>query len=376
MRPDENKHTMQFLYKNALFSLEESQLKEINDAATRLYSKLQGIHVESLNISDYNKKYFGANLKGLRSILQKYTYILAWSISEMNLPINECTILDYGGGSGILSLLSKELDFKTVLYNDIYDISCQDAKTIGSSIGNQADHYISGDIEDVIIFLEKRGIRCTSIVSYDVIEHIYDMKYFIKRLPELTNQSCSTIVMSSSANSCNPIMVRKLKKGHYKAEFEDREDYYGRKKRDALESYYTIRKKIIQRYSPDLNNNEIEEIARRTRGMIEQDIINVVHEFIISKKLPPEPGHPTNTCDPNTGNWAEHLMDIYQLKIQLQDVGFRSKIFAGYFGNSDRRGKIVNHILVPGLNTLINLPKYGICIAPFFTLYGTTCKKD
>lgn len=367
---------MQFLYQNALLPLEELQLKEINDAATRLYSKLQGINVESLSISDYNKRYFGDHLKELRSLLQKYSYILAWSIAEMNIPINNCTILEYGGGSGILSLLAKELNFGTVLYNDIYDISCQDAKTIGSSIGNQADHYILGDIDDIIIFFQKNYIECNSIVSYDVIEHIYDMGYFIKKLPELTNKSCSTIVMSSGANSCNPIIVRKLKKGQYKAEFEDREDYFGRKKRDALESYYTIRKRIIQRYAPDLNSFEIKEITKRTRGMIERDIINIIHDYKISKNLPPEPEHPTNTCDPYTGNWAEHLMDIYQLENQLQEVGFRSKILAGYYGSSDKRGKIVNRIIIPGLNTLINLPKYWICIAPFFTLYGIRCKED
>jgi 2-polyprenyl-3-methyl-5-hydroxy-6-metoxy-1,4-benzoquinol methylase len=376
MRLGENKNTMQFLYKNALFSRGEFRFREINDAAIRLYTKLKGINVDSLNISDYNKRYFGNHLNNLRSSLQLYSFILAWSISDINLPPENCTILDYGGGSGIFSLLAKELNFGTVLYNDIYDVSCQDAKTIGSSIGNQADHYILGDIDDTIIFLEKNGIKCNSIVSYDVIEHMYDIEYFIKKLPELTDQKCSTVVMCSSANPYNPFIVHRRKKGHYQAEFEDKNEHLGRKKRDALESYRMIRKRIIQRYCPDLNTFEIEEISARTRGMIEGDIINAVHEYKLMKRLPPEPVHPTNTCDPYTGNWAEHLMDINQLKMQLQESGFRSKIFAGYFGNSDQKGKIMNNIIVPGLNTLINLPKCGICLAPFFTLYGIRCTEE
>ena len=361
---------MQFLYQNALFPLEEIQLKEINDAATRLYSKLQMINVEFLNISDYNKNYLGYHLKKLHSILQKCSYILALSIGGMDISINNCTILDYGGGTGILSLLAKELNFGTVLYNDIYDISCQDAKTIGSSIGNQADYYIEGNIDEVIIFLKKNGIACNSIVSDDVIEHIYDMGYFIKKLPELTDNRCSTIVMSSTANSFNPYIVRSLKKVHYNAEFEDRKHYSGSKKRDALESYYSIRKRIIQIYCPDLNSYEIKEITRRTRGMIEQDIINVVDDYLISKKFPLEPKHPTNTCDPYTGNWAEQLMNIVELKNQLQEVGFNSKIFPGYFGNMNKRGGIINNIIIPKIHTLINLPKYGVNFAPYFILYG------
>ena len=367
---------MQFIFQNAVIPLKKLQLKEINDAATRLYFKLHDISFESLNISDYNNRYFGDHLKELRQSLQLYSYILAWSIAEMNLPITKCTILDYGGGCGLLSLFAKELNFKTVLYNDIYEISCQDAKTIGLCTGNQADHYIVGDIDDAVNFFKQNDIRCNSIVSYDVIEHIYDMEYFIKKLPELTDKTCSTIVMSSGANSCNPFIVRRLKKQHYKVEFEDKEDYAGRKKRDALESYFTIRKNIIQQHAPDLNSYEINEITRKTRGLIERDIINVIDDYKITKKLPRAPVHPTNTCDPYTGNWAEHLMDINQLKDQLNDVGFRSKIIAGYFGNSDKGGNIRNRVIVPGFNTLINSPKFGICLAPFFTLYGTTCGEN
>lgn len=144
---------MRFIYKNA--SLPKENLIKINNAATRLYSKLNKINVESLDISDYNKRYFGDHQKRLRSTLQRYSYILAWSIAEMKMPIKDCVFLDYGGGSGILSFLAKELMFKTIIYSDIYGVSCKDAKIIGSAIGNQADHYIVGDIEEVIEYCKK-----------------------------------------------------------------------------------------------------------------------------------------------------------------------------------------------------------------------------
>lgn len=367
---------MQFVYKNA--SLPKENLAVINDAATSLYSKLKTINVASLDISDYNKRYFGDHQKKLRSRLQKYSYILAWSIAEMNMQISDCVVLDYGGGSGILSLLAKELKFKKVLYSDIYDISCRDAKIIGSTIGNQADHYIEGDIDEVIEYCKKNYIRCNSIVSDDVIEHIYDINYFIKKLPELSDDCC-TIVMSSSANPYNPRTVRRLKKIHYEAEFKDREFYFGHKERDALESYYKLRKRIIEGNASDLSPLEVEELTKRTRGMIERDIINVINNYKISKMLPPMTEHPTNTCDPYTGNWAEHLMDIYQLKNQLNHVGFRSDIFPGYYGylylqnKTYQWNKIINTICVPMLNIFINLPKYGIYFSPYFTLYGVRC---
>lgn len=119
----------------------------VNEAADRLYYKLEAIEIESLGISDYNKKYFGYLLKNLRSNLQKYAYILVWSITKMDIPLNKFVFLDYGGGSGMLSLLAKECNIGTVIYNDIYHISARDAESIGKSIGNQADYYIPGDID-------------------------------------------------------------------------------------------------------------------------------------------------------------------------------------------------------------------------------------
>ncbi|MBA7485996.1 hypothetical protein ES707_21548 [subsurface metagenome] len=64
--------------------------------------------------------------------------------------------LDYGSGSGMLYLLAKQLGIGTVVYNDIYDVSCHDAKIIAKSIGNEADYYVQGNIDDVIIFFRKK----------------------------------------------------------------------------------------------------------------------------------------------------------------------------------------------------------------------------
>lgn len=358
--------TMQFIYQNAFLPLNKELMEEINDAATGLHNKLLEINVAKLGISKYNQRYLGSYLANLRSTLQKYAFIIAWSVAGTAIPKEKRVFVDYGGGSGILSLLAKEFEFGTVIYNDIYDVSCRDAKIIGLNIGNQADHYILGDIDDVTVQLRNKGIKCNSIVSYDVIEHIYDMESFVRKLPQIADENDSVIVMASSANSCNPMINHNLKKVHYTAEFEDKKEYFGRKKRDSSESYYQIRKRIIQSHIAHASHEEIEELTKRTRGMIESEITRLVHDYSENKKFPPKPKHPTNTCDPYTGNWAEHLMDIYQLAGQLANVGFDSKILAGYYGNSNSKLNIL-----PKLNVLIgSLRKYGIYIAPFFVLYG------
>jgi hypothetical protein len=342
-------------------------IKDINLAASSLYNKLQNVDVNSLDISNYNKRYFGDKFKTLDTNLRIYSYILSWSVASTNVPLNEFVFVDYGGGSGMLSLLAKEFGIGTVIYNDIYDVSCKDAKVIGDSICNQADYYVLGDVDHVISFIRKNSISCNAIASYDVIEHIYDIEGFLSKL-HLLSDGPLTVFMSSGANNLNPLIRNKLMKQHIEFEHEDREWKYGRKPTDTTKALLKLREKIILKYNNKLTAKEVEKLAKVTRSMIEFDIKKCVDKYLETREFPQEPNHPTNTCDPYTGNWFEHLMDPYHLKSILVENGFKVKIVGGYYGRP-------NNIIKRSIGTFMNLAIYvlkkqGIRIAPFFSIYG------
>lgn len=148
---------MEFMYSFARLPRNYKLLTDINSAAGRLYKKLKDLDVAHLDISDYSKKYLINHLINLHGTLRKYSYILSWSLASSTVSLYIFKVLDYGGGTGILSLLAKELKIGTVIYNDIYDVSCNDAKIIGQAIGNESDYYLQGDIDDVIKFLRKHN---------------------------------------------------------------------------------------------------------------------------------------------------------------------------------------------------------------------------
>jgi len=359
---------MEFIYDYVGMPKNYELLVKINSAAGRLFNKLRGFNVNSLVISDYNKKYFGDKLRSLKAVLQLNSYILAWSLAKAGIPLNEFVFLDYGGGSGMLSLLAKELGIGTVIYNDIYDVSCEDAKVIGGAVGNQADYYVHGDIDDVLRFLKENCISCDAIASYDVIEHIYKIEEFLGKLGLLSDGRMS-VVLASGANNFNPLIRNKSIKKQLEVEFEGREKKWGHKKRDCLRPYLKVREEIILKYSSNLTKEEVKQLAKLTRGLIESDIIKHVDKYLEIGEFPVEPGHPTNTCDPHTGNWMECLMDPGKLKGILSGKGFEVKILAGYYGHSR---SIFKRLIVRLLNTAIKLlGKKQLLIAPFFTLYGT-----
>ena len=368
-----NKRTiLKFIYSHAVLPKDQGLIISINSAADGLLSKLENLNIDSLDISGYNRQYFGSKLANLDKHLKLCSYILLLSLSNSDIQIGRFVFLDYGGGSGMLCLLAKELGVGTVIYSDIYDISCNDARSIAKSIGNEADYYINGNIDDVIDFLRENEINCDVIASYDVIEHIYDIESFFNKIPMLSNGPL-TVVVSSGANTFNLLIKKKLMEKQLEAEYKDREDKFNHKDRDCLKSYYKARIEIIYEYLKKLDkritDKEITQLTQNTRGMVKTDIQRCVYEYLRIGKFPPRPSHPTNTCDPYTGNWAEHLMNPYELGKILVKKGFKVEILSGYYGMTSK--SVIKRFLFYFLNLGIYiLKKKGIRLAPFYTIYG------
>ena len=117
---------MRFWYNCARFPSGGKVLRtEINTAASRLFDKLTSLDVENLDVSEYNRRYFGRKLKNLKSALQLYSYILLWALRRSDVISDKFILLDYGGGSGMLSLLAKELGigwFGPEDSNELFDL--------------------------------------------------------------------------------------------------------------------------------------------------------------------------------------------------------------------------------------------------------------
>ncbi len=366
------RRSLKYLYKSALLPNSETLQKDVNNAAERLHRRLERLDVNGLEISDYGKTYFGKQLVDIGGTLQRYAYILAWSFESHTTPRERFVFIDYGGGPGILSLLAKELGIGTVIYNDIYDVSCRDSKVVGQIVGNEADFYVEGDADDLIGFLRKASISCDAIASYDVIEHIYDIENFMTEICSLS-ETPYNIVMSSGANPYNPIIKKRIVRQQLEVEYKDRKKEWGHKERDCLRAYFKARKEIISASGHELSDLEVDRLARATRGLTELEIKSWVEKWVRTGELPVGLNHRTNTCDPYTGNWAEHLMDVHQLASILSHGGFEVDVKAGYYGqtSNDFRKRLLARILNP-LITVLG-PK-GLMLSPFYTIYGRKLK--
>lgn len=341
--------------------------KRFELAARSVYERINSIDLKQIGISEYNQRYLGQTLAHPESIFQRYSYLLSLALSDHITPIENFVLVDYGGGSGLLSLLACESGFKSVIYNDIYDVSCNDIQKLSKAINVQVKDFICGDIDELITYLKTNFVNINALVSYDVIEHIYDVEGYLQKLRLLSNSSFR-IVMASGANIKNLSYRRIAMKGHLECEYKDRKKEWGHKERDSLKSYFDIRKEIISRYDPKLQCKEVERLTKLTRGLIKRDIEKCIDEYKEIKDISYRPQHPTNTCDPYTGNWAENLMETERLEDILRDESFSVKILSGFWESTG------HPVTLPIKRIKNQIIKYfgrkALCISPYYIVYA------
>jgi len=150
-------------------------LDQIAFAQIRLHDRLINLDTKSLNISEYNQRYLGSKISNLKGTLQLYGRLLYLAVKNSHVSAEDFVLVDYGGGSGVLSFLAAEMGIGTVIYNDIYDVSCTDVGSLSNALGLTLDHIVCGDVDELVSYLRENAISIDAITSYDVLEYIYDV---------------------------------------------------------------------------------------------------------------------------------------------------------------------------------------------------------
>ena len=320
----------------------ESPTKIIETAIIRLYSKLKRLEIEELPISAYNKNYLKSYLGSYKFLMFQYQQMMVKAIQKLSKPIEKSVFIDYGGGCGMLSYLAKEVGFRNVIYNDLYEVSVNDAKIIAAKMEMAIDEFICGDVQEMVKYLEQVNIEVDLICSFDVLEHIYDLKQWFRSIVKIDHRF--SLVFTTAANPENPFITNRLMKLHRKVELKGILKDEGWKEIDLSTAYFEERKKIIANYNDELTSSAVEYLAKMTRGLRKEDILMLIDQYTNAGEINYEIDHPTNTCDPYTGNWAEHLINLKKLKIFLESLHLEVDFTNSYYGYSS--------------NKLLNAPKF------------------
>lgn len=320
----------------------ESHTKQI---IQKLTGQLQQIDYDRLPISTYNKRYI-SNLKpALGYYMQIYATCLQKGLQATGLPITEIDLIDYGGGSGFLSMLAKQFGFRRVIYIDLNPLSVETVRLLKEKTGTGPDIILQGDSDTLASWCKTHHLKPQLLIATDLIEHIYNLSVFFSDLLSINNNM--QLLFTTASTPFNPYVKWKLHRLMAACEKE----------------YYALRYQYVQQHFPTLSNQDAAAAARKTRGLTFSDIQQAVESntFPILKDS-------FNTCDPHTGNWAERILPIQAYQTLAQSHQYKVSVKKGFY-NTERSHFVFKQIC-RWLNTWIDLTgKVGFWFAPFIILH-------
>src|SRR5882724_4671941 len=183
---------------------ESPYLDIVNRSAEVLEEKLRSLDCQALPVSDYCKRYYAYDLRKITFMLQAYCIMLTSAIDLSGKKASEITLLDHGGGVGILSLLAKLSGIKMVIHQDIDPVISADARIIADKLGIPAEHYISGETKDFVEYVNQNNLNLNILGSRNVIEHIYSLDDFFKETSKIDSDRL-VLYLNTTANAQNPL---------------------------------------------------------------------------------------------------------------------------------------------------------------------------
>ena len=300
-----------------------------------LSDTLRHIDYAALPISDYSRRYLLRMLPVLDYYLDIYRRTLERAFRLTAKPLQELTLVDYGGGHGILSLCAKEAGVGRVIYVDYNPQAAETVQALSRRVGFGPDKVLTGDGAALLDGCRREGVVPDLLLGMDVIEHIYRLEDFFAQLYAVNPRL--SMIFTTGSTPYNPWVRRRL----HRVMAADEQG------RDGQAGFLAQRREYLRQHCPQLDAAALDRWAVLTRGLTYADALQAVND-----NLPPSPlgvDDPYNTCDPATGSWTERILPLAAYRRLLETYHARLEVSNGYYNTFRAVGKRLPSELLNGL---------------------------
>ena len=285
-----------------------------------LLSDLNSLNLRDLQISTYSRKALRRTLDAAQYYLEIYNRSLDEVLQRCALPPEEMTVVDYGGGHGLLSILAKRVGFKNVIYVDYSTDAFRTVGVLSQLLGGGPDVMLLGDAATLAEWCKKNDIRPNALLGMDVIEDVYVLDSLFGSLHAISPDM--KMVFTTASTPYNKRVVRKLHRAMQKDELGT----------VRHKGFWQMRYEHIRKLYPDMSERELAQWADDTRGLTYSDL-----ERAVEAQSPNLLLDQFNTCDPETGSWTERILPIDDYRQILIPYGFNLLVLPGRY-NDHRHG--------------------------------------
>lgn len=316
-----------------------------------LAAKLAAVDFDSLPVSEYNKRYIRRMKPALKYYMSIYASCLQRGMEALRAesPAN-LSLVDFGGGSGFLSLLAAQAGFGEITYVDLNPKSVATVRLLKERLSFGPTEILQGSSGELLAWSKGKGHKPQLLVATDLIEHVYDLRVLFKDLAEMNDRL--VMLFTTASTPYNPFIRKRLYRWMDACEKGTMEQ----------PNYRTLRYDFIRKEFPNASEEEAGYWADLTRGLVFGDI----QRALDSGDFPALPGK-HNTCDPRSGNWMERVLPVTEYRNLAEGIGFRLKVDKGFYNDcrDNRAAAMVCRIL----NSFIRRSgKAGLLVSPFIYL--------
>jgi 2-polyprenyl-3-methyl-5-hydroxy-6-metoxy-1,4-benzoquinol methylase len=314
-------------------------------------ARLRAIDYDALPISNYNKRY----IRAIRPAMDYYMEIFARCL-HLGMPgagpePAAVTVVDYGGGCGFLSILAKGMGFGQVIYVDLNPLSVETMKVLKRQTGTGPDVILQGSADVLAAYCRTHAISPHLLIATDLIEHVYDPAALFAALCTINHKM--QMIFTTASTPFNPLVKRRLHRFMKGCESGA----------EISPGYRSRREAFIRWHYPHFSSEQILLWSRRTRGLVYGDIRKAIADGSL-----PLPADAHNTCDPETGNWAERILPMRDYRALLSPYGYTLSVDKGFYNT--RRRSLPASLCCRFLNVVIrHSGRAGLLLSPFIVLW-------
>jgi len=241
-------------------------------------------------------------------------------------------ILDVGCGLGWQALAVSMIGDNSVIATDILPSMIDGAAECVNSLLAKGVKFDVTPIQADICNTDFPSDSFDGIYSLEAVEHVRDLPLMFDSCARLLRRGGRMVIV----NDCN-VIDHKLRR-EIEAMWDQRErswewSNYLRSIRPVEHAdarpFELMRREIVQAANPNLDDASVRSLVYATAGMLKAQIEEITLSFDKDARLPSRPE--LDWCrNPITGEYAERLLNPFQMADTLRERGFSVKIRHGF----------------------------------------------
>lgn len=321
-----------------------------SEKLSQFVSTMRSTDIASAGINEYHLQYIRRMLPVLDYYVDIYARCIEWITKQTQKPLEQLTLVDYGGGEGFCSMLMKYIGAHQVIYVDMNPEASDTIGRLSDLMGWGPDVVLTGDARSLREWCQRESEVPDGVLGMDVIEHIYSLDEFFGELTSISPKI--QMVFTTASTPYNRRKVRELHKVMLTDELGD----------EHHEGFREMRRQFIQKHNPQMGNEQLDYWATNTRGLNYDDILRAV-----DRNSPNLLRDKYNTCDPSTGSWTERILPVEDYRQLLLPYQYQLDEALGFY---NERHNGLKGTLARMANRRI-ARRGGRRIAPFLFLTAT-----